>query len=506
MKRILLLSCLLVFAKLSFCQADIEKTQNYIQKYKDIAIEEMKRTGIPASITLAQGLHESGIGESYLAKKTNNHFGIKCHETWTGKTFKYTDDAPNECFRVYDKVEDSYHDHSDFLKNRPRYAVLFTYAPNDYKSWAYGLKKCGYATNPQYAQILIKTIEDNQLHQYDAIALDPNIKYAEYNAADKPVDVSNLEIPKYKNDEEEKPIDVKLKKPDFYKHSHKKIVTVNKLKAVKVNKGETLDALAIAVQKDKADLLAWNDMDNEAELKEGQYLFLQQKKKKNKEKTYKVKADDNMWLIAQKKGIRLSSLLKMNKLEKGEEPEKNQVIRLKGKIKEKPELRKTGTEKSTIQPQVSDVVKANDTVYPPIKEPLKEVIAKDKVLEFETGEKLLEKNPVAPLTKTDTAIQQVEVFDLSPKLVTPDISTPSNTNNYKDIPTIEKPVTEKTVYPASIDYSGLPKSTTGKHTVVKGDTLYNIAKRYGVTIQQLMDWNKMTEQSVKLGQVLKVQP
>lgn len=504
MKKIVILFLTILMARHGQAQSDIEKTNAYILKYKDIAIEEMQRTGIPASITLAQGLHESGLGESLLATKTNNHFGIKCHETWTGKTFRYTDDAPNECFRVYDKVEDSYHDHSDFLKNRPRYAILFTYAPNDYKSWAYGLKKCGYATNPKYAEILIKTIEDNQLHQYDAIALNPNIKYTEYRPDEKPVDVSDLEIPKYNaEDDDEKPMDIKLNKPELFKHSTKKIVKVNKVKAVKLAKGETLEMLAENQQLNLADLKNWNDINESTVLKDGQLIFIQKKKKKNKEKTYKVKADDNMWLIAQKKGVQLSSLLKRNKLKAGEEPEKNQIIRLKGKLKEQPQLRKIQDVKPTPIESISTVVKANDTIYPQIQEPLKDVIAKDKVLEFETDTKLLEKNPVQ--AKDRPKVED----DLSPKLITPQPTTPTVTpkpENYKEIPVVEKPTPEKTVYPASIDYTQLPKSTTGKHTVVKGDTLYNIAKRYGVTIQQIMDWNKMVDKSVKLGQVLNVKP
>src|SRR4051812_10047034 len=145
-------------------RVDTIATRAYIQQYKDVAISEMHRSGIPASITLAQGIHESGLGKSYLAQNTNNHFGIKCHENWTGKTFKYTDDAPDECFRVYDNPADSYRDHSDFLKNRPRYAPLFQLDATDYKGWAYGLKKSGYATNPKYPDILIKTNEDFQLN------------------------------------------------------------------------------------------------------------------------------------------------------------------------------------------------------------------------------------------------------------------------------------------------------------------------------------------------------
>ena len=138
----------------------------YIDKYKDEAIYQMKKYKIPASITLAQGILESGDGNSELAKKSNNHFGIKCHSDWEGERVYHNDDKKNECFRKYNKVRDSYDDHSEFLL-RPRYASLFEYALTDYKSWAKGLKKAGYATNPNYAKHLIKIIEENELHKLD---------------------------------------------------------------------------------------------------------------------------------------------------------------------------------------------------------------------------------------------------------------------------------------------------------------------------------------------------
>ncbi len=139
---------------------------DYIERYKDIAVEEMSKSGIPASITLAQGLLESGNGNGELARQANNHFGIKCNTTWTGPTILKDDDAKGECFRVYNDPEESYRDHSEFLK-RQRYAFLFELNRNDYKGWAYGLKQAGYATNPRYAELLIGIIERYDLTQYD---------------------------------------------------------------------------------------------------------------------------------------------------------------------------------------------------------------------------------------------------------------------------------------------------------------------------------------------------
>src|SRR5579871_5791991 len=136
---------------------------NYINAYKEVAINEMQRSGIPASIILAQGIHETEAGTSELVRKSNNHFGIKCKDTWTGSVVYHDDDERGECFRSYDKPEDSYKDHSDFLHASPRYAFLFKLDPMDYQGWAYGLKRAGYATNIRYSQILIKLIEDYKL-------------------------------------------------------------------------------------------------------------------------------------------------------------------------------------------------------------------------------------------------------------------------------------------------------------------------------------------------------
>src|ERR1017187_7325918 len=167
-RRFLILYFILVAAKPASIAADTTLTaEQYIQTYKDLAIAEMKRTGIPASITLAQGLLESNSGNSYLAKVANNHFGIKCKTGWEGRSVKVDDDELQECFRAYDKAEDSYRDHSDFLTTQSRYAELFKLDPTDYKGWANGLKKAGYATNPKYPEKVIENIEKYALYQYD---------------------------------------------------------------------------------------------------------------------------------------------------------------------------------------------------------------------------------------------------------------------------------------------------------------------------------------------------
>jgi LysM repeat protein len=501
---------------------DSNAVVTYIKQYKDIAIDEMKRAAIPASITLAQGIHESSFGTSYLAKNTNNHFGIKCKETWTGKTFKYTDDAPNECFRVYDKVEDSYKDHSDFLRNRPYYTPLFKLDIYDYKAWAHGLKKSGYATNPKYAEILIKTIEDYQLYAFDKGELPsyinplpkPIVVEQEedeiYNVTDSmQIDVQKTIIQEKKTEvivpANSSPVIQTQAQPVTTKKINKSIFKVNDCKAVKIYtaKGETLDLIGNVLKIEKDDLLAFNDLTDDSNIKDGQTIFIQQKKKSNKEATYKVKAEDNMWSISQKKGIRLATLLKMNKLESGEEPEAKQTLVLKGKAKEKPIVKSKHTASLPILEAspiclpaptnkiiYDTIVRARDTIYPTIKEETKLSVDSNKVLGWESETKLLEKPTIISSTENNIAIQEISTRTLT-------------TEEFAKEPIIAKET--PTVYPKVIDYTALPKSKTGTHLVVKGDTMYNISKRYNISITQIVEWNNLSDQSVKLGQVLKIQ-
>lgn len=172
-KRFLYFFLFILFTGTKLSAQRPELITAYISTYKDLAIAEMQRTGIPASITLAQGIFESTAGTSDLVLASNNHFGIKCKDTWTGESVKHDDDLRQECFRKYPSAIDSYKDHSDFLRTRSHYAFLFKIDPLDYKSWAYGLKKAGYATNPRYPQALIKLIEDYHLNEYTLLALQP---------------------------------------------------------------------------------------------------------------------------------------------------------------------------------------------------------------------------------------------------------------------------------------------------------------------------------------------
>jgi LysM repeat protein len=488
----------------------------YIEKYKDIAIAEMKRANIPASITLAQGLFESGFGKSELATQTNNHFGIKCHENWTGKTFKYTDDAPNECFRVYPSVEQSYVDHSDFLMNRKRYANLFLLDVKDYKGWAYGLKAAGYATNPKYPESLIKYIDLYELYKFDdgthisyqkvdekkqkteqflstPITVEPpkekTTEYVEINTPNSTINTNKKEAKKQTatNDNEISKTNTPNTKPKT-----KKIYEQNKLKAVKIYKDESLEDVSNSLKINLEDLMDYNDIEDRNIALENQYLYIEKKKTKSKTATHKVKQNDNMWSIAQKYGIQLSSLLKMNNLEKGEEPKTGTELVLKGKSKEKPALRPIQTENivEPISKQSKTEIKENtvtlkDTIYPNLNEKHKTSVDSNTILEWEDAKKLVENKPIKPYLKQDENVDtNINKNTESKKINTVETATVANTNKIT--------TTQDT------------QTLNEKHLVVKGDTLYNISNRYNITVDNLIEWNNIQNNIIKLGTYLKV--
>ena len=235
---------ILLLTTLNSHAQNAELIKNYINTYKDLAILEMRRTGIPASITLAQGIHESGAGMGELALASNNHFGIKCKSGWTGKTVKHNDDARGECFRKYPAAEDSYRDHSDFLKMSQRYASLFTLDPADYEGWANGLKKAGYATNPKYPQALIKLIEDYQLQDYTLIALGK--MPVDAGSADKKPEYTAAETVSYISSANAEPIpaaeEVKSK-PEYPVGEFR----INETKVIFVKKGNSFSCYCKAI-------------------------------------------------------------------------------------------------------------------------------------------------------------------------------------------------------------------------------------------------------------------
>lgn len=294
----------------------------YINAYKQLAMEEMKRTGIPASIKLAQGIHETYAGKSALVTKSNNHFGIKCKSYWTGKKVYHDDDARGECFRSYGQAADSYRDHSDFLKGGERYAFLFKLDPTDYKGWAYGLKKAGYATNPKYAPIIVKLIEQHNLQQYSLIALgrmapeDEILATVPKPATETPENVM-LQV-KYEEPVQEvappasaSTVAVNYPSGEF---------TINNTKVIFAKQGSLLLALAQEHDIPLSRLLEFNDLENEEVLVKDQLVYLQRKRKTGAGEVHVVANGETLYDICQVQAIRLASLLEYNNLQKTTQP------------------------------------------------------------------------------------------------------------------------------------------------------------------------------------------
>lgn len=281
---------------------------DYIRKWSRAAIEEMYYSKIPASITMAQALHESRYGTSELAVNANNHFGIKCQTGWSGKTYKYQDDDANTCFRHYDSAAESYRDHSNFLMTRPRYASLFQLDPYDYVAWAKGLKACGYATNPSYATILIKMVEDYKLYQLDRQlpVIEPMNSIAQGQI---PNVFAEAQVPEIKAGNR------------------------NRIKYVVAAPGDNIESLT-----KKLDLLNWqirsyNEIPEGQDLRPGQVVFLQPKRRHAEAgyTVHTVEKGETMYSISQYYGIRLKWLYKRNNMPSGSEPKVGQQVWLRGR-------------------------------------------------------------------------------------------------------------------------------------------------------------------------------
>ncbi len=285
---ILIISCLTLQA-----QTRNKQYEDYIKKYRELAVEEMKKYHIPASITLAQGLLESGAGQSTLARKSNNHFGIKCGSDWRGKTVSHDDDARGECFRAYKHPKESYEDHSKFLAGRSRYASLFKLKITDYKGWARGLKKAGYATNPRYADQLIGIIELYELHKYDEKNY---LKWIKKNP-----------------------------------NPHQTYIA-NDLLYIVVRAGDSWKSISKEFDISQKKLRKYNDLYKGYALQVGDILYLEKKNKKaDKEHIVHVlRAGESMYSVSQKYGIRLKNLYKMNKMDADDPaPEVGTILRLR---------------------------------------------------------------------------------------------------------------------------------------------------------------------------------
>lgn len=369
-----LLSAILLSVPGGMAMAQAPQEQ-YIKKWAPTAVKEMYRSGVPASITLAQGLLESRWGQSALAAEGNNHFGIKCHNDWKGKTMKVDDDAKGECFRVYDTAEESFQDHSDFLRYRDRYKFLFDLKPTDYKGWAYGLKKAGYATAPTYAESLIKYIEKYKLYEYDTLtaaeaealanSYEESVDVKDSGSSVKPSKSSSGKVSSAKSSRAARRAARRSKKHSSlaeeidYGHLpasplsieepkkitsgryeevqfslHREAYSKNGVPFVTSIDGETYSSIAKSYDLTLREILRFNDLSGERELKPGIIVYLQAKKNRSEKglDKYIVGSDgESLWGICQRFGVKMSSVCKMNGFDENYQPREGDTIVLRGK-------------------------------------------------------------------------------------------------------------------------------------------------------------------------------
>lgn len=318
----------------------------YVNTYKVLAMNEMQRSGIPAAIILAQGLHETEAGTSELVKQSNNHFGIKCKDEWKGEVVYHDDDSKQECFRSYPTAADSYRDHSDFLRRGTRYAFLFELDPTDYEGWAYGLRKAGYATNIKYSQILIKLIKDYNLQQYSLIAMGklkaedevvlsmpgvPNVAAIGGKLGDGSTGIVSGVPAVVSGGADSVVAEPAVSYPEGE-------FMINKTRVVYARGGVSL--LAIAGQYDipLGRLLEFNDMKEQDVLAKGQLIFLQRKRRTGAVEFHVVREGESLYDISQLEGIRFQDMLEMNQLTPGGQPALGERIYLQGSAPSRPRL------------------------------------------------------------------------------------------------------------------------------------------------------------------------
>ncbi|MBA3284406.1 MAG: glucosaminidase domain-containing protein [Nitrosopumilus sp.] len=452
MKRSVTILILLIAAISINVKAKSQAILNYIDEYKWVAIQEMIDYKIPSSITLAQGILESGAGQSELAKKSNNHFGIKCHKDWKGDKVYYDDDEKDECFRKYDTPDDSYHDHSVFLSSHTRYSGLFELDIDNYKGWAKGLKKAGYATNPNYDDLLIGLIEEYKLYEYDQLSV-ADIKKADRKASKKNDDEDEKEIAENKTD------------AHFSWNGYDaEVFYFNRIPTIITQPGETPLLIAEKHKIKLQQLLKYNDINKNDALAAGIKFYLQPKRRKGKEKYHVVKSGETMWSISRDEGILLDKLYERNNLNKGQEPIPGEKLNLKGKRKSAPKTKGHLIDKRN---QKEEVKKKNK----------KNVEQKEN----ENGFMDWENETVIESGNTSTF---------------PNKSNSNNTNN----PTVGNPTNET----PTVIAPELPavKQIPVYHSVKAGETLYAISKKYNITVTEIQNWNSIIGTNFSISQKL----
>ncbi len=482
MKQIISLF-LCIFGFISFAQDDVKPkltVEQYIEKYSAMAVEEMYRSHIPASITLAQGILESGNGNSRLATQANNHFGIKCKNTWTGQTLNEDDDAPQECFRKYDAAIDSYRDHSDFLMKGKRYAFLFDLDSKDYKAWAFGLKKAGYATNPQYPELIISFIEKHQLNKYD------EVKISEEEQTEKAV--AKAEIVK----------------------TYGKEIIINGVPAITAKANESYAQIALNYDIKVYNIYKFNDLQKDDECKAGDTIYLKNKKNKAEIETYTYAKGDNIHKISQRFGIKIEKILSRNNLVLNQQPAVGQLIylnsnRLQAIIIAENTIQKDSVEiiKTEISPNVSkiDTIVLNETVYEDPKKNIETMypINENTLSYFDTLE---EKK--SELSFFHTVQAGETLYGIAKKYnVKVDALQFLNALKNNNIEIGQKLIVNPNLPSAD---SKEPQPVPGYHIVRHGETLFAISKMYNISVSDLKAINTIENNDINIDQRLIIVP
>lgn len=464
--------------------------RDYIQKYKDICIAEMQRTAIPASIKMAQAILESSFGKSELAQNSNNHFGIKCSTGWDGKTYYVIDDEVDEnfqkkhsCFRFYNNPEESFIAHSDFLtdpKKEKRYGFLFAFGSTDYRSWAYGLRQAGYASNPNYGDLLIKLIEDYSLYTLDNSTI-----------VNTPTTTPN-------------------------NTSRDRIVQIiNDVKMVLAFEGETISEIAAKYDISGDKILEYNDNHYRGgeKLKSGTKIFLQRKRRyfRGRQSEHFLKNGETMFDVAQMYGIRLYRLYEKNRLPEGTKPVDGSKISLRGFVSRDnvPKIM-SASSKDNNMPNTKSIYDDDAPGFPHA--------LNGDFLDFEiTGSKEKQEiKQVKETTKQLDTVKTIIIENKSEKAIKKDtiksVIVPEKKQSEAKIENIkvktetttDQKVEDKNKNEVSKPTPKTENSTELYHTVIKGDTAYNISKKYNITIDQLKKLNNLSDINIKLGQKLRV--
>lgn len=527
-QRLVLLACLLL--SVGTLQAQLMSTKQYIDSFKFVAMQEMRAHGVPASITLGQGVLESASGNSKLAKNCNNHFGIKCRSSWTGKFCLADDDAKDECFRGYETAFDSYRDHSLFLKGGKRYFLLFELSATDYKGWANGLREAGYATNPNYGNILIGVIEKYRLSRYDSMV----ILGEDFYTPESP-------------------------------NANPALMEVNGIQAIVAKPGETAEEVAARYNMSSWQIYKYNDISKGQMLNPGEIIYLKPKRRRGTEFNHTVKNGETMREISQKYGVKVKHLYKLNLLDQGIEVRPGEIINLKEKRDLPPAILERNNNPN--QENAVDLIlnqrsvghgenKSKGTVYEVQSgETLQDIaqrmgvsaldlvrwnnldgysVAVGQILVLRPNVKMSEETQIdyrnfmsnsgvnnAPrshiVIRGETLFSIARLYSLSV-----DSITAWNELNGKPL------MADRTLFlqRRSLSSSAMGPSNTSKssntsnssnasssshlydayHFVQPGETLYSISRKYGSEVHEIKSWNRLESNQIEVGQRLRVRP